>query len=77
MEHTDTPAQARHNEEMEQELLTRYDRRRAHWLFWELGLLAALAALIATPAESIQQAMVGILCLLFLMGLANQGSERR
>lgn len=48
------------------------DPARAHWLFWEFGLLAALAAIIATPAESNQQAIYGVICLLFLMGLANQ-----
>lgn len=49
------------------------DPSRAHWMFWELGLLAALAAIISTPAESNHQAVYGIVCLLFLMGLANRG----
>lgn len=41
-----------------------------------MGLLAALGAIIATPAESNQQAIAGVLFLLFLMGLANyQGGE--
>ena len=47
------------------------DPGRAHWIIWELGLLVALGAIIATPAESDQQAALGILCLLFLMGLSN------
>ena len=49
------------------------DPGRAHWLFWELGLLAALAGLIATPAENEFQAIFGVVCLLFILGLANQG----
>jgi hypothetical protein len=49
------------------------DNSRAHWMFWESGLLAALAAIIATPAESNHQAVYGIVFLLFLMGLANHG----
>lgn len=52
------------------------DPARAHWIFWEMGLLAALGAIIATPAESNQQAIAGVLCLLFLLGLANyRGGE--
>ena len=77
IENTDTSERRAQDGGMENELLTRYDQRRAHWLFWELGLLATLAALIATPADSMQQAVLGILCLLFLMGLANQGPDRR
>ena len=52
------------------------DPGRAHWLFWELGLLATLAAIIATPAETTLQAVLAVLCLLFLLGLSNQGGEK-
>lgn len=52
------------------------DPGRAHWIFWELGLLATLAAIIATPAETNQQAVLAVLSLLFLLGLSNQGSEK-
>ena len=52
------------------------DPGRAHWIFWEFGLLATLGAIIATPAETNQQAVLAVLCLLFLLGLANQGSEK-
>ncbi len=48
------------------------DPARAHWLFWEFGLLSALAAIVATPAESLYHTLFGIVCLLFLLGLANQ-----
>ncbi|MBT9589288.1 hypothetical protein IV102_38535 [bacterium] len=52
------------------------DPARAHWFMWELGLLVALVTIIATPAESDQQAALGILSLLFLMGLAqHRGRE--
>lgn len=51
------------------------DPSRAHWIFWELGLLAALAAIIATPAESSFRAVMGVVGLLFLMGLANQDGD--
>ena len=53
-----------------------YDPGRAHWIFWETGLLAALGAIISTPAETNLQAILGILGLLFLMGLSNHmGNE--
>lgn len=52
------------------------DPGRAHWIFWELGLLATLAAIIATPAETNQQAGLAVLSLLFLLGLSNQGAEK-
>lgn len=53
------------------------DPGRAHWLFWELGLLAALAAIIATPADTNPQAAFGVISLLFLMGLAHyQGPDK-
>ena len=51
------------------------DPGRAHWIFWELGLLAALAAIIATPAESSFRAILGVIGLLFLLGLANQEGD--
>jgi hypothetical protein len=51
------------------------DPARASWFVWELGLFAALLAIIATPAESDQQAAIGILSLLFLMGLANHRGD--
>jgi hypothetical protein len=56
-------------------LQTSSDPGRAHWIFWELGLLATLAAIIATPAESSFRAIMGVIGLLFLMGLANQDSD--
>lgn len=52
------------------------DPGRAHWIFWELGLLATLAAIIATPAETNQQAVWAVLSLLFLLGLSNQGNDK-
>lgn len=52
------------------------DPGRAHWIFWEFGLLATLAAIIATPAETNQQAVWAVLSLLFLLGLANTGGEK-
>lgn len=55
--------------------LSKSDPARASWLLWELGLLTALGAIMATPAESNHQAVLGIVCLLFLMGLANYRSS--
>lgn len=52
------------------------DPGRAHWIFWEFGLLATLAAIIATPAETNQQAVWAVLSLLFLLGLSNTGGEK-
>jgi len=52
------------------------DPGRAHWIFWEFGLLATLAAIIATPAETTLQAVLAVLCLLFLLGLSNQGGDQ-
>lgn len=47
------------------------DPGRASWIFWEMGLLAAIAAIIATPADSTQHAAMGAISLLFLLGLSH------
>lgn len=48
------------------------DPGRAHWMFWELGAMAALLAVALSPMDSDLQALYGIVCLLFVMGLVTR-----